>query len=659
MKLLEVTIKNFMPYRGEHKLTFPNSTQQNVMLVFGNNMRGKTSFLNTIRWCFYGKALGRHLKEISAFDIVNTDAGHEGDWNVAVYVRFENDGHEYDLRRTMCKKSLVHTPKNSNDLDQNVMMRKNGSVVMADKILHEINQIIPEDIARFFLFDGELLQEYEMLLDDKDEGGQLIKESIEKILGVPALINARNEIDNLLGKARKTNAKETQHISGLEQHSHQLQKLQSERTTLDWDFAELQKRFGAQQMEIDDLEQELEKSRAVHLGKDKYDANKAELKQREERQEKLEEEKLSLLRDGWKDLIQPRMLAHLAKLEQKRNTYTQDQRRRYSIEDRIKNIEIIISQSNCPTCEQEISNVKRDTLGTEIEKLQGELSTIEGDLREFATLSEQISKLSRIKSSGAGDRIPRIDQELREISLRITEVDNENEDLDAQLSKHDTADMAKKRVKLYSLIKDMGNLERDIKDRKTAIEENERKQEQLAKLIESNAVARAQRSTKVVHAYTQLKEIFANSIGELRDQLRTSVAERATEAFKKLTTEPTYRGLKINQNYGLTIVDRDNRDVPQRSAGAEQIVALALIDGLNKSARKTGPIIMDTPLGRLDLNHRENVLKYLPEMAEQVIILVHEGEIRKDEIVESLRSRIGGLYNIERISSSESRIVRE
>ena len=51
----------------------------------------------------------------------------------------------------------------------------------------------------------------------------------------------------------------------------------------------------------------------------------------------------------------------------------------------------------------------------------------------------------------------------------------------------------------------------------------------------------------------------------------------------QLITEKTYLRLDINENYGLSIIDRHKRSVPERSAGAEQIVALALIDGLNKT----------------------------------------------------------------------------
>src|SRR5206468_3080787 len=105
--------------------------------------------------------------------------------------------------------------------------------------------------------------------------------------------------------------------------------------------------------------------------------------------------------------------------------------------------------------------------------------------------------------------------------------------------------------------------------------------------------------------------------------LRRRVETLASESFKEMTTQKAYRGLEINENYGLRIVDSTGRTVSIRSAGAEQVVALSLIDGLNRTGRAIGPVVMDTPFGRLDPKHRDNVLRYLPSVTSQFVLLVH------------------------------------
>lgn len=659
MKLISAKVKNFGPYKGEQDIVFPTDAQKNVMLVFGDNMRGKTSFLNTIRWCFFEKALGRNLKSIDPINIVNTDAAKENDWTVSVYLKFEHGGHEYELRRDMRPKSMIYHPKKSSDLETVVMLRKDSTVVRGDLIQHEINQIIPEDIARFFLFDGELLQEYEMLLDDRDEQGKLIKNSIEQVLGVPALIHARDQLETLLKEARKKQTKDSQHIDSIKQYSDKRKDLETENDVLEADLKTLleQQESIIGQREL--LDAEIDSAQSILAGKDRLDSLRRETSRMNERRDTIEAEKLALLKNAWKDLVQPKLLGYLEGLEAKSQRAEAETRERYGIEARIGNLKAIVDNSACPTCEQEIAPKKREQIASELGSLEADLLRMQNDNADRSLIIEKQSRLSRIKQTLATTKIPAIDKELREISLRMTEIDNETEELETQLRSHDTADIARKRALRDGYIKNLGKVENDIKDRKAKLDENERQQDSLTRHIELNVDARQQKSSKLVLAYTQLRDVFSDSISALRDDLRASVEELATQAFAQLTTESTYKGLRINENYGLTIVDREGRDVAQRSAGAEQIVALSLIDGLNRTARKTGPIIMDTPLGRLDLKHRQRVLEYLPKMADQVILLVHEGEIRKGDIIDSLQSRIGGVYNIERISSSESKLSRE
>ena len=110
MKLHRLTATNFMPYKGEVGIEFPTDDARNVMIVFGDNMRGKTSILNALRWGFYGRALGRHSRSIPLQEIVNKEAALADDWRVEVFIKFDANGHEYDLRRLAMRRPHVATP---------------------------------------------------------------------------------------------------------------------------------------------------------------------------------------------------------------------------------------------------------------------------------------------------------------------------------------------------------------------------------------------------------------------------------------------------------------------------------------------------------------------------------------------------------------------
>src|SRR5690606_23596380 len=107
-----------------------------------------------------------------------------------------------------------------------------------------------------------------------------------------------------------------------------------------------------------------------------------------------------------------------------------------------------------------------------------------------------------------------------------------------------------------------------------------------------------------------------------------------------------------------TIEDRHGQDVPLRSAGAEQVVALSLLSALNKTAARPGPVVIDTPFGRLDPGHRENILRYVPEMAEQIVFLVHAGEVDPETGLDVIADHVGGTYEIEQVEEYYHQLKR-
>lgn len=155
-----------------------------------------------------------------------------------------------------------------------------------------------------------------------------------------------------------------------------------------------------------------------------------------------------------------------------------------------------------------------------------------------------------------------------------------------------------------------------------------------------------------------MDQVFSRSIDALRERLRSKVESEASDAFMHLTTESTYTGLRINGNYALTILDRKGEEVTIRSAGAEQVVAMSLLSALNRTVNRPGPVIVDTPFGRLDPKHRANILKFVPNMGEQIVFLVHEGEISRGSGLDDIAAHVGITYDIQRISSSHSEIRR-
>jgi DNA sulfur modification protein DndD len=154
-----------------------------------------------------------------------------------------------------------------------------------------------------------------------------------------------------------------------------------------------------------------------------------------------------------------------------------------------------------------------------------------------------------------------------------------------------------------------------------------------------------------------LHSLLNEGVAIFRERLRTRVQDDASALFRQLTTEPEYETLRINENYGLTIIHQEGSAIEVRSAGAEHIVALALMGALQMNAPLRGPIIMDSPFGRLDRGHTTRVLRTLPNMAGQVLLLVYESEIDPSLARNELQGQLKREYRIQRQSARHSNLT--
>ena len=69
LSIKAIRVRDFGPFKGDQTVSFPS--EEGVTIVYGENMRGKTSLLNAIRFAFFGKVMGRGTREMPLHDIGN------------------------------------------------------------------------------------------------------------------------------------------------------------------------------------------------------------------------------------------------------------------------------------------------------------------------------------------------------------------------------------------------------------------------------------------------------------------------------------------------------------------------------------------------------------------------------------------------------------
>jgi DNA sulfur modification protein DndD len=659
----KMTLVNFGPYKGEQTIDFTD--QSGVTIFWGNNGRGKTTLLNAFRFGLFGtiqrrSGVLRHMREME-----NAEAVQEGRYGYEVIIQMTNDEDLYKLSRSYALRSGVTTPVGDEDYERTVFLSKNGSVLSPDQREHELNVIMPEQVSRFFLFDAELLQEYEELLEVRNAEGDEIKKAIEKILGMPVLKNGvtdikecRNQYERRKTRAATADNKTVQLGQELESLIANIQEHQNIIIDKENQRAEMVRNRTSIEARMKETEQ---------LRKWINNRNEAESRLKEDQQEldNVEGRIRSLTKDAWKGML----LSTIDRMTEDLRTeqsQLEGKKQKQKIADRfIMEMRRAVADQVCPVCGQEIS--------TEI--TQNLQKKINGSGDEFAGLTER-ERIQLDEVNEALINAKRLTEDVHDLKGQIKLLEDQQEKLIVNIRTY-RSDIAeyKEDITRYSndegeddvlsLTKKHSKIERDIDLLATGIQKEKEELEKLKKRKQTVSDTLDRNSGGMDYRLAQrqyemcdlLYKIFDESKSQYREQLKKNVEKDASNLFRQLSADKDYVGLKINDNYGLEIVHRSGRTVPGRSSGYEHIVALSLIGALHKNAPLQGPIIIDSPFGRLDPENKENIVSTLPSMAEQVILLAYNGEIAPEVARRKLGGNLNHEHNLERITSMHTEIM--
>lgn len=120
-----------------------------------------------------------------------------------------------------------------------------------------------------------------------------------------------------------------------------------------------------------------------------------------------------------------------------------------------------------------------------------------------------------------------------------------------------------------------------------------------------------------------------------KQQLKTKMREELENAFNQhlkqlLDSNELIDSVRIDDFFGLSYQDRSGNPIPMGSlsAGMKQLAATALLWALKDASGSNLPVIIDTPLGRIDRQHQDNLLtRYYPYAAQQAILLPTDSEL--------------------------------
>lgn len=638
LKLQRLEVEGFGPFAERQVLTFPS--KPGVTVVYGENMRGKTSLLNAIRYAFFGMVLGRGSRPRRLHNISNRDRAARGEFGFSVTLAFEHDGEAYVLSRQCTPR--VANPTNDEDYESDVSLRKRNAVLGPQERDAALQLVFPRDISRFFLFDGELLQEYEELLINESTAGPRISGAIERILKVPVLTQGRDHLIQMSNDADKQAAREasksqeTQALgTALQQATEQREAHQRELARLQADLEDLQ----TQRAEIEQLLQSTQKYGALLEERDRATSRLTEA-QREEGGVRSDLQRV--MADAWRSVLREPVRAARATAQAE----AQQELDAFALSLRAKALE----SGHCDTCDQDIPPELAARLRTTLSTAP--LKTVS----VFAAIS-RLGELNRFVEADSGGEVKRLWKRLQGLQIEQVTLNERINDLKAALADANPDQLRRSKASYTEVIEKIAAVKRGIEGEQMQIAEKDQNIQRLNKRLEGAGTSNLRASQARAKVLRDAAEVLSAAVERYKTDKRTFVEASATELFKSMTTEQhEYASLAINESYGLAIVHKDGQREEARSAGAEHVVALALMGALQQNAPLQGPIVMDSPFGRLDEQHTNNVIQTLPQMAKQVVLLVYEAEVGKQSMRKLLGKHLLKEYELEKVSARRTNI---
>src|SRR5262249_51589950 len=280
-------------------------------------MRGKTTLLNAIRYALFGKVITRGANEVALHQIGNWETAKEkGKYGFRVVLAFEHEGSKYELTREHRPRPGVKAPQTDLDYQQEYWLAKGGNVLGPAQRDSELARIMPETVSRFFLFDGELLQQYEELLPNESEMGRRIKEAIERILGVPVLTNGRADLAELARDAQKREAKAAQKNQKTQSLGNQHEALLKQRDGLQDESDRLKMELDALRVSKSSKEDLLRKTEKTRALLDERSRLNEQISEADTRLREKGDKRKDLLTVAWKGLLRGRIRTTRDTLEQ-------------------------------------------------------------------------------------------------------------------------------------------------------------------------------------------------------------------------------------------------------------------------------------------------------------------------------------------------------
>lgn len=640
MIIKKLQLYNFGIYAGENSFDF--SLKKPVVLIGGMNGRGKTTFLEAIVLSLYGsnsetyKESGHKTYGLYLRSLVNRDCWDQRAFVELTFIVNDRVPVEYTVHRewNALGKRVSEIIDVSENGKHNEFLTHNWGMF--------VENIVPSALSSFYFFDGEKIAELAL-----DESNLQLRDSIRSMLGLNTLDILKNDLMKCMRRRLKNHQSTSMALDTVQALKQQQIELAETVAAKEREIECLQLSVTKLQDEIEALQNKYESKggkvieQCASLIRDKAEMTSA-LQQLQGELINLASGELPLILI--KDLIQDIKL----QAEDEHNDFIMRQ-----LIERVDNLLKAYEASQGKKekeCDSFVKYIKQQSAEEAVEPIY---QVSEYALFQLNSLLDSV--LERVKQNTV-----RLLEEKENLQKRLTEIESHlsldiNEDEISKISvsmKMKQKELVEIQVKCSQAEKELMALNSTLNIKRSEV--NNAVSAYLSEASVADENARLDKYTSM--ALSILDEYSVRVQSEKSEMLASTI----TECYHKLASKQNLiKRISVNpESLEITYLRNKDEQIHSNtlSAGEKQLMVISVLWALAICSKKKLPVIIDTPLSRLDSAHRASVVQnYFPHASEQTIILSTDSEIDRtyyDMMKESVGDEFTLKYDEEKHSST-------
>lgn len=623
MRFESIKIHNYRQYRD---LTFDFSLNgaNDIHLVIATNGTGKTNLLNAINWCLYGDephASGAAVEGEEKADklpLANIQSLSECRNNkdtvcmVSVVIEATDAGSKYTFTRT-ANISVGTELQAGKDKFEIGITAADGITKFCDG--DAANEIIcekmPRKIREYFFFDGEQLLNYFGITGTNVSH---LRDSIYEIAQVNIIDKSVIEnLDSFIKKFQKQIKELSPNTNSI---ADEIDTIQKNIDSKEKEINILTEQIAMAEEEIDKCNQLIKNTDTVVEDNKRFEGNKAEIKDKEA-------ELITIKKDLAKFIRQYLVKIMLRDVNSRTNEYIEMRQNDNDVSP-VADIDILkksIQTHKCAVCGENLAQATEHHFQELIQKYDSNISLqklveIKNDVRRGLDVSEYESAKKALfdRLNKASEKIRKLQEENEVLFKRISTVTGIEE---IEAATHQREDNEKLR---NSNREKIGKYKEQLESMRKNLQEKNKEY--------SDALAANQACKEIREKYEfvqRAKDLLVKIKNGIVTDITTQLEGKTMELFDALIWKKgTYGRVEFDANFRLKLYHKITMSscLNSCSAAEKELLALAFTLAVHEVSGYDNLLFIDTPVGRVSDENRENFAQVLLEISKKKQIIL-------------------------------------